>query len=100
MLLSLITVEGVEFHRVPSLGGRGNRTNCGNYVFLRNLVPEDTKLLAETFSSFGMKRFVSRVFALPWKVAMKKGKVIQVSLNSLYPMINRIRTAFVALLKP
>lgn len=65
-----------------------------------NPVPEDTKLVAETFSSFGMKRFVRQVFCLSGMVIMKKGKVLQVSLNPLYPMINRIRTAFMALLKP
>jgi len=63
-------------------------------------VSEDTDMVVETLSSFGMKRFVCQVFCLSGKVVMKKGKVIEVSINPLYPMVNRIKTAFEALLKP
>ena len=47
-----------------------------------------------------MKRLVRQVLCLSGEVTMKKGKVLQVSLNPLYPMISRITTAFDALLKP
>ena len=61
---------------------------------------EDSDTAAETLSSFGMKRLVRQVLCLSGEVTVKKGKVIQIKLNPLYPMISRIRTAFDALLKP
>lgn len=54
----------------------------------------------EPLNSFGMKRFVHQVLCLSGVVVMRKGKVLQVKLNPLYPLVKRIRTAFVALLKP
>jgi hypothetical protein len=63
-------------------------------------VSEDADLAVESLRSFGMKRFVRQVLCLSGKVVMKKGKVLQVSLNPLYPLVKRIRIAFVALLKP
>ena len=61
---------------------------------------EDSDIAVETLSSFGMKRFVRQVLCLSGEVTMRNGKVLQVSLNPLYLMISRIRTAFDALLKP
>ena len=47
-----------------------------------------------------MKRFVRQVLCLSGKVVVKKGEVLRVRLNPLYPLINRIRIAFDAPLKP
>jgi len=60
----------------------------------------EAQLAVKTLNEFGMKRFVCQVLCLSGKVTMKKGKVLRVSLNPLYPLINRITTAFDALLKP
>ena len=65
-----------------------------------NSVPEDMALVTRTLNGFGMKRFVRQILSLSERVVMKRGKVLQVILNPLYPLINRIRTAFEALLKP
>jgi hypothetical protein len=65
-----------------------------------NFVPENAVLVVKTLNSLGMKRFVRQILSVSGKVVMKKGKVLQVTPNPLYPLINRIRTAFVALLKP
>jgi len=62
--------------------------------------PEGPDTVVETLSSFGMKRLVRQVLCLSGEVTVKKGKVIQIKLNPLYPMISRIRTAFDVLLKP
>jgi len=62
--------------------------------------PGDAQLAVRTLNQFGMKRLVCQVLCLSGKVTMKKGKVLRVSLNPSYPLINRIRTAFEALLKP
>ena len=47
-----------------------------------------------------MKRLVRQVLCLSDKVTMKKGEVLRVELNPLYPMIIPIITAFDALLTP
>lgn len=62
--------------------------------------PEDASLAVATLNSFGMKRFVRQVLCLSGKVVVRKGKVHRVSLNPLYPLINRIVIAFEALLTP
>jgi hypothetical protein len=66
----------------------------------RDSVPEDVGLVVKTLNGLGMKRFVRQILSLSGRVVMKKGKVLQVILNPLYPLINRIKTAFEALLKP
>jgi hypothetical protein len=65
-----------------------------------NSVPEDMPLVMRTLNGFGMKRFVRQILSLSGRVVMKKGKVLRIILNPLYPLINRIKTAFEALLKP
>lgn len=65
-----------------------------------DFVPENAVLVVKTLNGLGMKRFVRQILSVSGRVVMKKGKVLQVILNPLYPLINRIRTAFVALLKP
>ena len=54
----------------------------------------------KTLNGLGMKRFVRQILSLSGRVAMKKGKVLRIILNPLYPLINRIKTAFEALMKP
>ncbi len=65
-----------------------------------DFVPENADLVVKTLNGLGMKRFVRQILSVSGRVVMKKGKVLQVILNPLYPLINRIRTAFVELLKP
>jgi len=66
----------------------------------RDFVPENADLVVKTLNALGMKRFVRQILSVSGRVVMNKGKVLQVILNPLYPLINRIRNAFVALLKP
>jgi len=61
---------------------------------------EEPAIVAKTLNNLGMKRMVSQVFCLSGEVTLKKSKVIQIKLNPLYPMVNRIRIALEALLKP
>lgn len=65
-----------------------------------NSVPQDINPVVKTLNGFGMKRFVRQILSLSGRVVMSKGKVLRVILNPLYPLINRIKTAFEALLKP
>ena len=62
--------------------------------------PSDADLARATLNSFGMKRFVHQVLCLSGVVVVRKGKVRQVKLNPLYPLISRMALAFEALLKP
>ena len=61
---------------------------------------EEPAIVAKTLNNLGMKRMVSQVFCLSGEVTLKKCKVTQIKLNPLYPMVNRIRIALEALLKP
>jgi len=63
-------------------------------------VPSDADLAIANLNSFGMKRFVRQVLCLAGVVVVRKGKVRQVKLNPLYPLVSRIILAFEALLKP
>lgn len=58
-----------------------------------------THVVVKTLNGFGMKRFVRQVLSVSGLVTVKKGKVVRVRLNPLYPMVDRITTAFVALLE-
>lgn len=62
--------------------------------------PEDTSLVVKTLKERGMKRFVRQLLSLRGKVIMKDQRICKVVFNPLYPLINRIITAFRALLKP
>ena len=61
---------------------------------------EEPATVAKTVGSLGMKRMVNQVFCLSGEVTLKKSKVTQIKLNPLYPMVNPIRIALEALLKP
>ena len=65
-----------------------------------NSVPEYMDLVAKSLNGLGMKRFVRQILSLSGRVVMKKGKVLRIILNPLYPLINRIKTAFEVFLKP
>jgi len=56
--------------------------------------------VVRTLKEYGMKRFVKQIFCLIGKVQMKEGKVSEVIINPLHPLIRRIIIAFKALLKP
>ena len=59
---------------------------------------KDTALVVKTLKERGMKRFVRQILSISGKVVMKGKRVIRIILNPLYPLINRIKTAFSALL--
>jgi hypothetical protein len=56
--------------------------------------------VVKTLKEYGMKRFVQQIFCLLGKVKMKEGKVVEVIINPLHPLVRRIIIAFKALLKP
>ena len=57
-------------------------------------------LAIQTISERGQKRFLRQILSLKGKVVLKGQKVEQIGLNPLYPLINRIKTALEAFLKP
>ena len=57
-------------------------------------------LAQKTIQERGIKRFIRQILALSGKVMVKEQKVVGIILNPLYPLINRIRTAFEAFLTP
>lgn len=61
--------------------------------------PTGQKVL-RTLRERGIKRFITQILSLDGRVVFKNGKVKQIYLNPLYPLIDRIITAFQALLKP
>jgi len=65
-----------------------------------NSEPEDAAVVVKTLNGLGMKRFVRQILSVSGRVVMKKGKVLRIILNPLYLLINPIRTAFEALMKP
>lgn len=58
----------------------------------------DRASIVKILQQRGMKRFVNHILSLSGKVILKRGKVTRVILNPLYPLSNRIQTAFAALL--
>ncbi len=84
----------------------GNRLSCKVFKDMvksehpSDFIPENVDPVVKTLNGLGMKRFVRQILSVSGRVVMNKGKVLQVILNPLYPLIDRIRTAFVALLKP
>ncbi len=48
----------------------------------------------------GIKRFVRQILSLSGKVVLKDKRVVGIIINPLYPLIDRIKTAFEALLRP
>jgi len=57
-------------------------------------------LAIKTIQERGIKRFIRQVLSLSGKVIFREQKVVCIILNPLYPLINRIKTAFEAFLKP
>ena len=57
-------------------------------------------LAQKTIQQRGIKRFIRQILALSGQVVLKERKVVCIFLNPLYPLINRIKTAFEAFLKP
>ena len=48
----------------------------------------------------GMKRFVAQIFAFSGKIVTHKGEIKQIILNPFYPIVDRFKIAFQALLQP
>ncbi|MHC4792453.1 MAG: transposase [Planctomycetota bacterium] len=59
----------------------------------------EIQLAIQSIKERGIKRFVRQMFSIQGEVSFKKGRVKGLTLNPLYPLISRIRTAFQALLK-
>jgi hypothetical protein len=57
-------------------------------------------LAQNTIQQRGIKRFIRQILALSGKVVFNQQRVVCIFLNPLYPLINRIKTAFEAFLKP
>ena len=57
-------------------------------------------LAIKTIQERGIKRFLRQILSLSGQVVFKEQKVVCILLNPLYPLINRIKTAFEAFLKP
>ncbi len=60
----------------------------------------ESSLIVKTLKERGMKRFVHQILSISGKVVMRNQRICKVILNPLYPMINRIVTAFRILLEP
>jgi hypothetical protein len=60
----------------------------------------ESVLVIKSLKERGMKRFVSQILSISGRVEMKGQRILKVILNPLYPIINRIKMAFRALLKP
>ena len=90
-------MTAAEQAAVESTSSDNESEHPGDFV-PKNVDPVDP--VVKTLNGLGMKRFVRQILSVSGRVVMKKGKVLQVILNPLYPLINRIITAFVALLKP
>ena len=60
----------------------------------------DIQLALQSIKERGIKRFVRQLFSLQGEVTFKKGYLRQLTLNPLYPLIKRLKTAFEVLLKP
>ena len=61
---------------------------------------KEIALAQKTIQQRGIKRFIRQLLTLSGKVVFNQQKVVCIFLNPLYPLINRIRTAFEAFLKP
>ena len=57
-------------------------------------------LAQKTVTERGIKRFSRQILSLKGKVIFKGQKVVRIILNPFYPLINRIKTALEAFLKP
>ena len=64
--------------------------------------PKDaaTNHIMETLQARGIKRLLKEVLWVAGKVSFKRKRVVCINLNPLYPLIQRITTAWQALLKP
>ncbi|MBM3212224.1 hypothetical protein FJZ33_08390 [Candidatus Poribacteria bacterium] len=60
----------------------------------------ESSLIVKMLKKQDMKRFAPQILSISGRVIMKKQRIHEVILNPLYPMINRIVTAFRTLLEP
>jgi hypothetical protein len=58
------------------------------------------QLAIKSIKQRGMKRFVQQIFAISGKIVTKNGEIKQIILNPFYPMVDRMKMALQALLKP
>ena len=56
-------------------------------------------LAQKTIQERGIKRFMKQILSLSGQVVFNGQKVVGIILNPLYPLINRIKTAFEVFLK-
>jgi len=94
-------MEGMAKYSTSAISSASSEANSDDWwVPASAHVPSDADLAITTLNGFGMKRFVRQVLCLSGVVVVRKGKVRQVKINPLYPLISRIALAFEALLKP
>ncbi len=65
-----------------------------------NDIAEYTASVVKVLRERGIKRFVHQILSLSGKVVLKDKKVLGIIINPLYPLIDRMKTAFEALLRP
>lgn len=58
------------------------------------------RLAIKSITQRGIKRFVQQIFALSGKIVTKNGEIKQLILNPFYPIVDRLKMAFQALLQP
>jgi hypothetical protein len=58
------------------------------------------QLAIKSITERGMKRFVRQIFAVSGIIVSRKGEIQRIVLNPLYPIVDRIKIALQALLKP
>jgi hypothetical protein len=70
------------------------------FVFSETEEDNEILLAIKTIRERGIKRFVNQIFSISGKLVIKKGKIKQLILNPLYPLIERIKIVFSVLLEP
>ena len=98
-LMTAVESSAIEQSAAKSPSWDDESEHLSDYAPKSDFAPEGVSPVVKTLNAFGMKRFVRQILSLSGRVVMKKGKVLQVILNPLYPLVNRIKTAFEALLK-
>ncbi len=65
-----------------------------------NDIAEYTASVVKVLRERGIKRFVRHTLSLSGKVVLKDKRVLGIIINPLYPLVDRMKTAFEALLRP
>jgi len=100
MLLSQLAHNLIKWMQSWMIDAVKQTTPPDDYHDNHDNIAEDTALIVEVLRERGIKRFVHHTLSLSGKVIMKGKRVVGIIINPLYPLINRMKTAFEALLRP